>query len=67
MIDPRLFLRVRKISHYARFYPTYYIKAEGEVDIAYISKGRFWPLTAAGDKMNLANALEGLETSIEVR
>jgi hypothetical protein len=32
------------VSHYARFYPTYYIKAEGEVDIAYISKGRFWPL-----------------------
>ena len=32
------------VSHYARFYPTYYIKAEGEIDIAYISKGRFWPL-----------------------
>jgi uncharacterized protein len=31
-------------SHYRRFYPTYYIKAEGEVDIAYVSDNRFWPV-----------------------
>jgi uncharacterized protein len=32
------------ISHFRRFYPTYYIKAEGEVDIAYIAKNHFWPI-----------------------
>ncbi|MCP4666836.1 MAG: ATP-binding protein [Deltaproteobacteria bacterium] len=31
-------------THYARYYPTYYIKAKGEVDIAYVDKGRFWPI-----------------------
>lgn len=29
---------------YRRFYPTYYIKAEGEIDIAYIHKKKFWPV-----------------------
>lgn len=32
------------VTHYRRFYPTYYIKAEGEVDIAYIDQHRFWPV-----------------------
>lgn len=32
------------VAHYRRFYPTYYIKAEGEVDIAYLEAGRFWPV-----------------------
>lgn len=27
-----------------RIYPTYYIKAEGEVDIAYIKQDKFWPI-----------------------
>ena len=31
-------------AHYSRHYPTYYIKGEGEVDIAYIKEGRFWPV-----------------------
>jgi uncharacterized protein len=31
-------------THYRRYYPTYYIKAKGEVDIAYVDKNRFWPL-----------------------
>jgi hypothetical protein len=31
-------------THYRRYFPTYYIKAEGEVDIAYIKQNRFWPL-----------------------
>ena len=30
------------VAHYGRRYPTYYIKGEGEVDIAYIKHGRFW-------------------------
>jgi len=29
---------------YGRKYPTYYIKAKGEVDIAYIDENRFWPI-----------------------
>jgi predicted AAA+ superfamily ATPase len=29
---------------YSRNYPTYYIKAEGEVDIAYVKRQRFWPI-----------------------
>ncbi|MFT3742448.1 MAG: ATP-binding protein [Gammaproteobacteria bacterium] len=32
------------ITLYRRYYPTYYLKAEGEVDIAYIDQGRFWPI-----------------------
>lgn len=29
---------------YRREYPTYYIKAEGEVDIAYVNDNKFWPI-----------------------
>ena len=32
------------VAHYGRRYPTYYIKGAGEVDIAYIKDGRFWPV-----------------------
>ena len=32
------------VNHFRRFYPTFYIKAEGEVDIAYVSQGKFWPI-----------------------
>jgi hypothetical protein len=32
------------ITHYRRYFETYYIKAEGEVDIAYIDQNRFWPI-----------------------
>jgi predicted AAA+ superfamily ATPase len=32
------------VSHYRRFYPTYYIKSEGEVGIAYIKHKKFWPI-----------------------
>lgn len=31
-------------AHYRRFYPTYYIKADNEVDIAYVKNKRFWPV-----------------------
>ncbi|MBX9586108.1 MAG: ATP-binding protein [Gammaproteobacteria bacterium] len=31
-------------SQIRRWYPTYYIKAEGEVDIAYIKDNKFWPI-----------------------
>jgi len=32
------------VNHYRRYFPTYYIKAAGEVDIAYVKQGRFWPV-----------------------
>ena len=32
------------VGHYRRYFPTYYIKAEGEVDIAYVDQNRFWPV-----------------------
>lgn len=31
-------------THFCRHYPTYYIKADGEIDLAYIDKNRFWPI-----------------------
>lgn len=31
-------------THYRRYYPTYYIKAEREVDIAYVHQQRFYPI-----------------------
>ncbi len=31
-------------THYRRIYPTFYIKAEGEVDVAYINNEKFWPV-----------------------
>jgi len=31
-------------THYRRYFPTYYIKAKGEVDVAYVDRNRFWPL-----------------------
>lgn len=32
------------ITHFRRFFSTYYIKSEGEVDLAYIKAERFWPI-----------------------
>ncbi len=32
------------VNHYQRKFPVFYIKAKGEVDIAYIDKNRFWPI-----------------------
>jgi len=31
-------------THFRQHYPTYYIKAEGEVDVAYIKDKKFWPI-----------------------
>ena len=31
-------------THYSRQYPTYYIKAKGEVDVAYVRQNRLWPI-----------------------
>ncbi len=32
------------VTHFRRHYPTFYIKAEGEVDVAYIHEKKFWPI-----------------------
>ena len=32
------------VTLFRRRFPTYYIKAAGEVDIAYVNKGSFWPV-----------------------
>jgi predicted AAA+ superfamily ATPase len=40
-----LMVETSVISQYKRFYEgTYYIKATGEVDIAYVNKGKFYPV-----------------------
>jgi hypothetical protein len=31
-------------THFRRYYPTYYIKGTGEVDIAYVHRKRFHPI-----------------------
>ena len=31
-------------THLQRKYPTFYIKAEGEVDVAYVKNKKFWPI-----------------------
>ena len=31
-------------AHCRRAFPTFYIKAQGEVDVAYVQGGRFWPV-----------------------
>ena len=31
-------------NHLRRYVPTYYIKGQGEVDVAYVHEGRFWPV-----------------------
>lgn len=32
------------VTHFRRYYPTYYVKANQEVDIAYVQDDRFWPI-----------------------
>jgi predicted AAA+ superfamily ATPase len=32
------------VTHFRRHCPTYYLKAEGEVDVAAVREGRFWPV-----------------------
>lgn len=31
-------------NHYRRFYPTYYIKSAGEIDVAYVTEKKAWPI-----------------------
>lgn len=32
------------VTHFRRKYPTYYISAEGQVDLAYVDQNQFWPI-----------------------
>lgn len=32
------------VTHFRRFFPTYYIKAEGEVDVAFVKNNKMWPV-----------------------
>lgn len=32
------------ITHFRRFYPTYYIQANGEIDLVYLAAQQFWPI-----------------------
>ena len=45
--DPEIASRLAEAcvaTHSSRYYPTYYIKAAGEVDVAYVASDRFWPV-----------------------
>ena len=48
------------VSHYRRYFPTYYIKAEGEIDIAYVDKERFWPVEVKWTNQIRSNDLKQL-------
>ncbi|OGT49864.1 MAG: ATPase [Gammaproteobacteria bacterium RIFCSPHIGHO2_12_FULL_41_15] len=39
-----LLVETTVVNHFRRYYPTYFIKAAGEVDIAYIKDDQFWPI-----------------------
>ncbi len=43
-IDESLLVESTCFNHFQRFFPTYYIKAAGEVDIAYIDNNTFVPV-----------------------
>ncbi len=45
--DPEMVSRLVEaavITHHRRFFPTYYIKSRGEVDIAYVNNGQCYPV-----------------------
>jgi len=47
LADPDLAARLVEAcvaTHFRRYYPTYYIKGAGEVDIAYVHRKRFYPI-----------------------
>jgi predicted AAA+ superfamily ATPase len=59
--DPVLSARLAEacvVTHYRRFYPTYYIKADGEVDVAYIDRDRFHPLEVKWTRQSRAKDLK---------
>ena len=49
------------VSHFHRWYPTYYIKGTGEVDVAYIDNKKFWPVEVKWTKQLRANDLKQIQ------
>ncbi len=50
MEDPESCSKLAKtcaVTQFRRYYTSYYIKAEGEIDLAYIHDNRFWPIAIA--------------------
>ncbi|MDQ2994083.1 MAG: ATP-binding protein [Pseudomonadota bacterium] len=45
-------------THLQRKYPTFYIKAEGEVDVAYVKDKKFWPIEVKWTKQLRHNELK---------
>lgn len=43
-IHPAQLVETVVVNHFQRYYETFYIKAEGEVDVAYLKQGKFWPI-----------------------
>jgi predicted AAA+ superfamily ATPase len=46
------------VTQYRRFFPTFYIKAKGEVDIAYVAGGRFHPVEVKWTRQIRAKDIE---------
>lgn len=46
-VSTSLIVETSVTAHYRRYFPTYYIKAESEVDVAYIYKNKFLNTTMA--------------------
>lgn len=46
------------VAHFRRFFPTYYIKAEGEVDVAYVNQRKFWPVEVKWTEQLRSNDLK---------
>lgn len=46
------------ISHFRRYASTYYIKSEGEVDVAYVRNKRFWPIEIKWRNQQRSNDLK---------
>src|SRR3990167_6839472 len=46
------------VTHFRRFFPTYYIKAEGEVDVAYVHQHKFWPVEVKWTEQLRSNDLK---------
>ena len=46
------------VTHFRRFFPTYYIKAEGEVDVAYVHQRKFCPVEVKWTEQLRSNDLK---------
>jgi predicted AAA+ superfamily ATPase len=49
-------------AHAHRHFPTYYIKAKGEVDVAFVRNGRFWPIEVKWTSQIRAKDIRQIQT-----